>query len=31
MSVGQTNTEKRHVQNAWNRICEEEAALAAAL
>ena len=30
MSVGQTNTEKRHVQNAWNRICEEEAALAAA-
>jgi len=31
MSVGQTNTEKRHVQNAWNRICEEEAALAAVL
>lgn len=29
MSVGQTNSEKRHVQNAWKRICEESALAAA--
>jgi hypothetical protein len=23
MCIGQTNTQKRHVERAWKRICEE--------
>src|SRR5580692_10981695 len=31
MSIGQTNTEARHVERAWERICEEAEKIAVAL
>jgi len=31
MNIGQTNTEARHVENAWKRICEEAGKIAVAL
>jgi aromatic-L-amino-acid decarboxylase len=30
LCVGQTNTEERHVERAWRRICEEAEKVAAA-
>jgi aromatic-L-amino-acid decarboxylase len=30
LSIGQTNTEARHVEKAWQRICEEAEKIAVA-